>query len=126
MRDRTHSSSDRGADKKTGTEDAAGVARSVAGRGGDDFQDGEQDHGFQREIAAENPFDVVVADAQHFGHEPSHQADGESADGRLEPTGPLGQTPEPGADGEQQFDEDDRAESADQPENGVDRELHRD
>ena len=124
MRNRAHRSADGGSDEEAGTEDAAGVARSVAGRRGDDFQNGEQDHRLEREIAAENPFHVIVADAQDFGHEPSHQADGESAHGRLKPTGPFGQPPEPGADGEQQFDEDHRAESADQAEDGIDSELH--
>src|ERR1035441_2024305 len=124
MRDRTHRSPDRCADEKTGTEDAASIARSVARRRGNDFQDGEQNNGLQREIAAKNLLDVIITDTQDFGHEPSHQADRESANGRLKPTGPLGKTAEPGTDGEEQFDEEDRTESTDEAEDGIDGEFH--
>ena len=79
---------------KAGAEDAARIARAVAGCGGDELERHQQEHEPKRHLAIQCQADIAITDPQNLRHKPSHHAHQQAAGGRLQPLAPLGQLPE--------------------------------
>ena len=75
--DLSDGASQHGADEEGGAEDAARVARTIAGAGGDELQHQEQQHHLQGHLTVERVAHQVVADSEYTGSgegQQSHQS----------------------------------------------------
>src|SRR5208283_2412721 len=112
MRDCAERSSNHGADEKRRAEDAARVSGGITGGHGDELEDDEHEHQFERYVPIQGITDIAIAHAENLRDEPSGYTHKNSADDRMEPGRFRRKAQETGAHGEQKFGESDGSEAA--------------
>ena len=110
---------------RAGPKIPTGVARSITGGNGEQFQNHQQQHQLECHPSVQSLADKPITYAQNLRHKPTHHADQQPAHHRLEPGRLLGEPQEPLSHTQQELREGRRNHTAGHAEHGIHRKLRR-